>query len=286
MSNPNCHELYLRKLAPKTDEELLSQILQEQDDTNVVLSVREELMDRVMEECYKSYLKKQTVRFVVQCAYDALVKYLSFNFYYHPEAPDVSQAVWIPDPPIKPSPKDTWAYNAVAIGSADYKDYKNDDRWSFLDSPNSSESNETTINKESKNCSCMEHLCKCLVPPEEINKQQFDTSPGQPPCSKEKLISTFNILENIETDLDLSETSTDLSEQFTEKMIRDGSLAPRVEVKSKIKNKKVTSPQKKIKMEVQETVRNGSQASLFVLPPIRVNSTFYSKPVEKVVTKK
>lgn len=121
MRHSHHKEATLKKVYCQTDDGLLDILSEDEETYNNVLAIREELMDKVMEKCYKSYLKKQTVKFLVQCAYDALVKFLSFNFYYHPDIPDMNRPEWVPDQPIEPSPKDTWACNAVPIRPIDFK---------------------------------------------------------------------------------------------------------------------------------------------------------------------
>lgn len=68
-------------------------------------------MHAVMGECYKKYLEKQCVKFIVHCSYKALLKLIDLNFYVHnpvwaqfKDHPD-----WSADAPPEPSAPDTWA---------------------------------------------------------------------------------------------------------------------------------------------------------------------------------
>lgn len=74
-------------------------------------------MKNVMEECYKKYLEKQSVKFLVHCTHKAWIKLIDLNFYVHnPVWPFFNgHKDWIVDVPPEPSPPDTWAAFNVPI---------------------------------------------------------------------------------------------------------------------------------------------------------------------------
>lgn len=62
---------HLQKVAEQEEKELF------------LYSLREELINRVMNVIYKRYLEKQCVKFTVDCAYKALVQILKIEFLIH-----------------------------------------------------------------------------------------------------------------------------------------------------------------------------------------------------------
>lgn len=62
---------------------LLQKVAEQEEKELFLYSIREELMDRVMEEIYKRYLERQSIKFTVDCAYKALVQVLKTNFFVH-----------------------------------------------------------------------------------------------------------------------------------------------------------------------------------------------------------
>lgn len=71
-------------------------------------------MKKVLDECYKTYLEKQCVKFLVHCSYKAWIKLIDLNFYVHnPSWPYFkNHPDWAEDVPPEPSCPDTWAaYN-------------------------------------------------------------------------------------------------------------------------------------------------------------------------------
>lgn len=87
---------------------------EEEENYSIVYGIREIILNHVLDACYQKYLEKQSVKFLVHCAYKALVKLIDLNFYVHnpvwsnfQNSPD-----WSADAPPEPSPPDTWAaYN-------------------------------------------------------------------------------------------------------------------------------------------------------------------------------
>lgn len=261
----------------ETDDDLLNKAYQNEETDNFILSIREELMERVMDECYKIYIKKQTIKFVVQCAYDALVKFISFNFYYHPECPDTTQSIWIPDEPIEPSPKDTWAFGAVPVRPASIK-AKQRESHDFS-------SNSSATVHEMKCCMCLEHICTCLVTSQE-RIATFEASSEQESSSNEKL--SFKATgQTVTTKSRSGSTNTvqcSKSKKSAKKYLKKSGEIINASAKSEdvVKAEKVTETKGQGE---EKKVKSGSQLSLIKLPPIRVNSAFYSKPVTKTKKK-
>lgn len=259
----------------ETDDDLLNKAYQNEETDNFILSIREELMQKVMDECYKIYLKKQTIKFVVQCAYDALVKYISFNFYYHPECPDTTQSIWIPDEPVEPSPKDTWAFGAVPVRPPSFKAKQRDSNPS---------SNGSATADEMKCCMCLEHICTCLVSVQD-RIATFEATSDQVCLSDEKLGSKPSKQSGVTT-------KTSSGSSYT---VQSSESKKNVKKHPKIITK-TTKPPAETKEEIESVTeikgqgegkkgKSGSQLSLLKLPPIRVNSAFYSKPVTKTKKK-
>lgn len=256
----------------ETDDDLLNRAYQNEETDNFILSIREELMQRVMDECYKIYIKKQTIKFVVQCAYDALVKYISFNFYYHPHCPDTTQSIWIPDEPVEPSPKDTWAFGAVPVRPASFKAKQRDS--------NDSSSKGSATADEMKSCICLEHVCTCLVSTQD-RIGTFEAAPDQVCSSDEKL---GDKLSGQTTKTSSSSTNTVQSSESKKNVKKHSKIIGKTSAAQTTEEleKGVTE----IKGQAEgKKVKSGSQLSLLKLPPIRVNSAFYSKPVTKTKKK-
>lgn len=92
-------------------------VFEEEETCAIVYSVREDLMQNVMNECYKRYVDKQCVKFLVHCSYKALVRLIDLNFFVHnPNWPYYNgNPDWAEDYPPEPSPPDTWAAYNVPI---------------------------------------------------------------------------------------------------------------------------------------------------------------------------
>ncbi|KAF2903354.1 hypothetical protein ILUMI_02831 [Ignelater luminosus] len=102
-----------------TIEKKLQKILENEEQELIVYSIREEIMQKVMNECYKKYMEKQCIKFTVHCAYRALVQLVNLGLFHHdPGKPFYKgHPSWLEDKPPNPSPPDTWAPGKVAIKS-------------------------------------------------------------------------------------------------------------------------------------------------------------------------
>ncbi|KAH1017482.1 uncharacterized protein LOC109535131 [Dendroctonus ponderosae] len=286
----------LKKVYALTDDGVLDILKEDEETYSNVLAIREELMDRVMEECFKSYLKKQTVKFVVQCAYDALVKFLSFNFYHHPEIPDITRPEWVPDQPIEPSPKDTWACDAVPIRPTGFKEVKESivfTSGSFTNKT-SSPKETSTIGEDSKCCLCLEHVCVCLGLPSEADKNVSSAiatpypskvrfSPKTSPYSlTEKVSAVASSLESSQAHSMSSEVvSSEVASSITTTSAESQDGRKRVRaLKEKAAKKVPKAPQMPLKQEPPGNIISESKVSLVDLPSIRVYSTFSSNPAQ------
>lgn len=90
----------------------------EQEQTDLIIySIREELLDRVMDEVYAKYMQKQSIKYTVHCAYHSLLQILSTEFFVHDKGHPfyTGHPFWAPDREPKPSPPDTWAGYNVPI---------------------------------------------------------------------------------------------------------------------------------------------------------------------------
>lgn len=86
-------------------------ILHRDEHKSIIYSIRAELFDRAWKQCYENYLKRQTVRFVVDCAHEAITEIVNLNFYVHDEGSPyyVGHPSWIPNKLPEPSTPDGWA---------------------------------------------------------------------------------------------------------------------------------------------------------------------------------
>lgn len=259
----------------ETDDDLLNKAYQNEETDNFILSIREELMQKVMDECCKIYLKKQTIKFVVQCVYDALVKYISFNFYYHPECPDTTQSIWIPDKPVEPSPKDTWAFGGVPVRPASFKAKQRDS--------NVPSSNGSATADEMKCCMCLEHICTCLVTVQD-RIATFEATSDRVCLSDEKLGSNASKQSGVTTKTSSGSSNTVQSSE-SKKYVKKHPKTSKASAETKEEIDKGESVTEIKGQDEGKKGKSGSQLSLLKLPPIRVNSTFYSKPVTKTKKK-
>ncbi|XP_050301787.1 uncharacterized protein LOC126739985 [Anthonomus grandis grandis] len=296
-------------MSTEENESILNEIFKNEEDQQIVLSIREELMERVMDECYKSYIKSQTIKFVVQCAYDALLKYLSFECYYHPEPPDTSTPIWTPDLPIEPSPKDTWAADAVPIRYVDYCEEAPDiiyESRSIFTTPSNTKTDLTFdfTDHQSEVCPCIEHLCICKKPIENV-WEETSISNSSPPFESTKYASTVPLdeysivddqkLNNTDQSVTISESYFSSSE-FTnqvpnieetttgsqttyhnESSIKMDAGEPKIMSKPKFRKRSKIKEEADKKIKVPDSLCRGSIASDIILPPIRVSTALHSK---------
>ncbi|KAF7279125.1 hypothetical protein GWI33_007539 [Rhynchophorus ferrugineus] len=253
------------------DRNILQQIYDEEETDNFIYSIREELMSRVMKECYKIYLEKQTIRFVVQCAYDALVRFLSFQFYYHHPVPNVKDPTWTPDSHVEPSPKDTWSAGAIPVRLPKVPEEEQDD-----------DAVEKKKDIDLFPCTCPKVIeCVC-ADPDTVLIEKWN-----------KHYSAHEIINVTPTETKRSDEDTDQiampSRQTTEDelnvtMIESNATTSAGDLKPKRKKEK--QMMRDVKQEIPEPGRRGSQASVVKLPPIRVSTKLQTKLNEQKKKKK
>lgn len=104
----------------KISKSLLAQlhkVAEQEEREMIVYFVREELMKRVMDEIYRRYLERQSIKFTVDCAHKALVQTLKTEFLVHDKGRPfyVNHPAWVPDRQPEPSAPDSWAARNVKI---------------------------------------------------------------------------------------------------------------------------------------------------------------------------
>ncbi|CAG9761328.1 unnamed protein product [Ceutorhynchus assimilis] len=296
-------------MSDESIEAFLQRIHKDEEDYMIVLSIRDELMENVFEECFKNYLKNQGVKFIVQCAYDAMIKYLSFEFYYHPEVPDVNQSLWIPDEPIESSPKDSWAAEAVPLqpkvqqtemtSAKLEEDTEEKEEGGHEKTPSISSDNRSVHGFEPKCCACLGHPCTCLVTAdiscklfdeilEKANTTVKSSSQSKHSSLAEKQLSdTANevIREKSNTnEADVPQPQSLISTQETDLETPTIALLSEILEKSKVptpKIKEVTAPKQIHETEYLEDLLRSANASTVKLPALRVKSTLQFKPISK-----
>nr|CAI5829215.1 unnamed protein product [Callosobruchus analis] len=86
-----------------------------EEEDNFIYQIREELIENVMKEIDVIEAKGKLIKLVADCAYEALVKLLSIEFYHHNATIDPTKGAWVPDEPLAPSKPDSWAANNIPI---------------------------------------------------------------------------------------------------------------------------------------------------------------------------
>ncbi|XP_030761729.1 uncharacterized protein LOC115886628 [Sitophilus oryzae] len=274
-----------------SNQEILDQVYKQEETDNFIYSIREELMDRVMKECYDIYIKKQTIRFVVQCAYDALVKFISISCYYHYPVPNIKTSSWTSDVPIEPSPKDTWAIGAVPVRPFDVGEGNSEDR---------ARDKTDNLEERSFSCYCPKNLrCMCTHREEEV----FDILNREYQESKDQLSASsmshehpinvtlesaskksFTMTKQSVVDFDQSARRANRSDTLTTTVTKESSPGTQSDSVSDVKRRKKKKDKvqvKDVKQEVPDPVVRGSKLSLVKLPPLRINTKVQSKPDDK-----
>ncbi|KAF5290509.1 hypothetical protein FQA39_LY03613 [Lamprigera yunnana] len=95
----------------------LQKIVELQERDLIVYSIREELMAKVMEECYKNYIDKQSVKFMVHCGMKAIVQLVHMSSFNHDAGKPffVGHPAYQPDQAAPPSAPDSWSARNVPI---------------------------------------------------------------------------------------------------------------------------------------------------------------------------
>lgn len=81
-----------------------------------MFEIREDLMSRVLNECYKKYIEKESIKYVVDCAHLAWKQIVDLNFYVHDSVTDFygKDSLWIPDKELEPCVSDSWAKGNIS----------------------------------------------------------------------------------------------------------------------------------------------------------------------------
>lgn len=92
-------------------------IVEQEDEELVVFSIREELMQNVMDEIRAREIEKESIKYTVNCAHKALLQLLSIEFYVHDKGQPFysGHPAWVADEEPTASPADSWAAANVPI---------------------------------------------------------------------------------------------------------------------------------------------------------------------------
>ncbi|MGH0173653.1 UNVERIFIED_CONTAM: hypothetical protein FKN15_066099 [Acipenser sinensis] len=99
-----------------TEADWVSMVAQEEGE-EAVAEVFDVLMARVMEECYRAYLKKQLIPFTVMQARDAMVQIVEWRFLARDKGEESVQCdpTWQEDEEPSPCGTDSWAQGSVPV---------------------------------------------------------------------------------------------------------------------------------------------------------------------------
>ncbi|XP_022916288.1 uncharacterized protein [Onthophagus taurus] len=89
----------------------------EETDFSAIYSIRDELINSVLDECMKREFEKLSIKYIVNCAYEAIKRIIELEFNMHDFGKEDFQndPVWKPDQPPICSPPDTWAASNVPV---------------------------------------------------------------------------------------------------------------------------------------------------------------------------
>ncbi|XP_018322187.1 uncharacterized protein LOC108734910 isoform X2 [Agrilus planipennis] len=84
----------------------------------IIVSIREEIIENALNEIYNKYIDNQSVKFVVHCACNALEKIVDLYFYHHDHGQPYydNHPAWTPDVPPNSSTPDSWAPQYTPMG--------------------------------------------------------------------------------------------------------------------------------------------------------------------------
>lgn len=240
----------------------LSQIYQEEENDYNVYAIREEIIERAMNEIDIICTQQRLIQFVVDCAQSAMRKMITLYFYHHNNSPNV-ECEWSCDKPNPPSKPDTWVTKKVPIRKR---------------VPETSETLLLSQTLEST-CSCgIDKSCYCFDPQlmvEDYLKDKSLESMEHPSITGSLLKSGTSILsetiKHIEDRQKLSDTEQDDTEwdsktSSTEKILNE-SLYRLHFLKKKIC---ILKPSSQAPSKLNYNVHSKGVR----LPPIRVESKF------------
>lgn len=135
----------------------LTKIIQEEENYNFIYGLREEIFENVSRYIDEIEFEKDRIRFVADCAYEAIVKLLTIEFYHHSAMINPLEGGWVMDEPPEPSPPDTWAAKRVTV------------------MPKPKPKVESTSGSECRSCICnFDNECKCFMDREEREKEYIE----------------------------------------------------------------------------------------------------------------
>ncbi|CAH1995412.1 unnamed protein product [Acanthoscelides obtectus] len=244
----------------------INQITAEEDEDNFIYQIREELIENVMKHVDVIEDKHRLIKFVANCAYDALTKLLTIEFYHHSPVINPTEGAWVPDKPLMPSEPDTWAANNIPI----IPKYKMEE--SVVDKPRE---------EPQPVCTCsLGVICECHKKLEERILQLESLENLEPGESGSSATSGSNI----------SLTQTPSEESLTPPVsVESEDLGPEVIEPDPDKCDlggvvKIDSVQTLVLPKINIATTSASeflpQSKIVVLPPIRVSAHFDGKPEE------
>ncbi|XP_044272568.1 uncharacterized protein LOC123016313 [Tribolium madens] len=86
----------------------------EENGETVAQGIMHEILETSLETIEKRYLERQTIKFVVHCAHQALTKALKMHFYQHNDYIRNAE-FWGSEKRLEPSFPDSWAINQVPV---------------------------------------------------------------------------------------------------------------------------------------------------------------------------
>ena len=86
----------------------------EPDPVHIASSIMTEIVDTTFEKIYERDMERQTIKFVVHCAHQALLKALRIHFYQHNDYIRTDQ-FWGSDKHLAPSSPDSWSFHQVPL---------------------------------------------------------------------------------------------------------------------------------------------------------------------------
>ncbi|CAH0564285.1 unnamed protein product [Brassicogethes aeneus] len=100
---------------PSFQDNYLEKILEKEEDDMIPYEIRDEIINNVLDQIYEKHLEKRKISYVLECTYEAMVKLLEIEFYFHhiSEPYYVNHPLWTPDNPPEPSEPDTMCYGKV-----------------------------------------------------------------------------------------------------------------------------------------------------------------------------
>ncbi|VEN49864.1 unnamed protein product [Callosobruchus maculatus] len=254
----------------------LNQITLDEEEDNFIYQIREDLIENVMKEIDAIEAKGRLIKFVADCAYEALVKLLSIEFYHHNATVDPTKGAWIPDEPPTPSKPDTWAANNIPIIPKDKTEQPVEDKLEDEPEPVCT----CTI---SVVCECHKKLedrilAKQLESLDNFHQSAAESESASPTSSslditltqtpsEESVSSPPVSLESEEEGSEVIEPDPDKC-AFQEGLLKTGSVQD------------IVLPKITVAGSASSVMPQMAQSKIVALPPVRVAAHFDGKPEE------